>query len=224
MPEIPMPEANQKPCESWWQKLWRKPSKRWLLGIPVGGFLLFGLAVAWAGFDATLHHTNTLAFCTSCHEMSDNILPEYERSPHYKNAAGVRAICSDCHVPRAFFPKMKAKMAATMNELPKWAMGTLRPKEKFAAARLEMAEDVWAKMKATDSRECRNCHSLEAMDREAQDASAGKKHDQARMLRATRPASTATRASVTTCRRVTRSSRSLRRRGPLRNVSVGLAD
>jgi len=61
-------------------------------------------------------------------------------------------------------------------------MGTLRPKEKFAAARLEMAHDVLAKMKATDSRECRNCHSLEAMDRSAQDSSAGKKHDAQRML------------------------------------------
>ena len=174
---------QQSASMSRWQKLWRKPKRRWLLGVPIGGFLLFGLgALGWVGFDSTLHYTNSLGFCTSCHEMSDSMLPEYQRSVHFANAAGVRAICSDCHVPRAFFPKMKAKMAATMNELPKWAMGTLRPKEKFAAARVEMAHDVLAKMKATDSRECRNCHSLEAMDREAQDSSAGKKHDRERML------------------------------------------
>ena len=179
-----MSETHQKPSvESRWQRLWRKPRQRWLLGIPLGGFLLFGFGVlAWAGFNATLNHTNTLAFCTSCHEMSDNMLAEYELSTHFKNAAGVRAICSDCHVPHAFFPKVKAKIAATMNELPKWAMGTRRPKEKFAAARLEMAENVWAMMKATDSRECRNCHSLQAMDLEAQDSSAAKKHNQERML------------------------------------------
>jgi nitrate/TMAO reductase-like tetraheme cytochrome c subunit len=58
----------------------------------------------------------------------------------------------------------------------------LRPKENFAAARAEMAHDVLAKMKATDSRECRNCHSPAAMDREAQDSSARKKHDPERML------------------------------------------
>ena len=179
-----MSETNQKPnVESRWQRLWRKPRQRWLLGIPLGGFLLFGFGVlAWAGFNATLHYSNTLEFCTSCHEMRDNMVAEYERSPHYKNAAGVRAICSDCHVPQAFFPKVKAKMAATVNELPKWAMGTRRPKEKFAAARLEMAENVWAAMKATDSRECRNCHSLHAMDVEAQDSSAAKKHNKERML------------------------------------------
>lgn len=179
-----MPEANQQPgSQSWWASLWRKPRRRWLLGIPVGGFLLFGVGVfAWAGFNATLHYTNSLAFCTSCHEMSDNIQPEYQRSPHYKNAAGVRAICSDCHVPREFFPKMKAKIAATMNELPKWALGTRRPQEKFAAARLEMAKNVWAQMKKSDSRECHNCHSLEAMDLDAQDSSASKKHSKERML------------------------------------------
>ena len=178
-----MSEAKQQPqSQSRWQSLWRRPRRRWLLGIPAGGFLLFGIGVAaWAGFNATLNYTNSYAFCTSCHEMSDNIEPEYIRSPHYRNAAGVRAICSDCHVPHAFFPKMRAKLAATANELPKWALGTRRPKEKFAAARLEMAQNVWAKMKANDSAECRNCHSLEAMDREAQDSSAAKKHDLQRM-------------------------------------------
>src|SRR6185436_18754762 len=174
-------QQPQKP-ESRWQRLWHKPRRRWMLGIPVGGFLLFGVGIiAWAGFDATLHYTNSFAFCTSCHEMKDSILPEYVNSVHGKNAAGVRAICSDCHVPRAFIPKMGAKMAATINELPKWAFGTLRPKEKFEAARVEMAHDVLAKMKANDSRECRGCHSIESMDKELQDPSAVKKHDVARM-------------------------------------------
>jgi len=174
-------QQPQKP-ESRWQRLWHKPRRRWMLGIPVGGFLLFGVGIiAWAGFDATLHYTNSFAFCTSCHEMKDSILPEYVNSVHGKNAAGVRAICSDCHVPRAFIPKMGAKMAATVNELPKWAFGTLRPKEKFEAARVEMAHGVLAKMKANDSRECRGCHSIESMDKELQDPSAVKKHDVARM-------------------------------------------
>src|SRR6185436_6439694 len=179
-----MTETGQPPkSEARWQRLWRRPRSRWLLGIPVGAFLFFGIGiVTWASFDQTLHYTNSFAFCTSCHEMRDSMLAEYQQSPHGKNAAGVRAICSDCHVPRAFVPKMKAKMAATENELPKWAFGTLRPREKFEAARVEMARDVLAKMKATDSRECRGCHSIESMDKELQDPSAIKKHDKARML------------------------------------------
>jgi nitrate/TMAO reductase-like tetraheme cytochrome c subunit len=174
-PQAPKPESR-------WQRLWRRPTRRWMLGIPVGGFLLFGIGImAWASFDATLHYTNSFTFCTSCHEMKDSMLPEYVNSVHGKNAAGVRATCSDCHVPRAFLPKMMAKMRATTNELPKWTFGTLRPKEKFEAERVQMAKDVLAKMKATDSRECRECHSIAAMDKELQDPSAVKKHDIARM-------------------------------------------
>jgi len=36
-------------------------------------------------------------------------------------------------------------------------------------------------MKATDSRECRGCHSVQTMDVELQDTSARKKHDVERM-------------------------------------------
>ena len=62
-----MAEAGQSASpESRWQRLWRRPRSRWLLGIPAGGFLLFGIGIfAWAGFDATLHYTNSFGFCTS---------------------------------------------------------------------------------------------------------------------------------------------------------------
>ena len=81
----------------------------------------------------------------------------------YKNASGVRAICSDCHVPHAWGPKMIRKIQAS-NELWHKLMGTIDTPEKFEAKRLELATHVWETMKATDSRECRNCHSFEAMD------------------------------------------------------------
>lgn len=163
--------------------LWRKPRTRWLLGIPIGGLLMIvvGLVLS-SSFAAAIHYSNSLEFCSSCHEMRDNMVPEYQQSPHFKNVAGVRAICSDCHVPREFFPKMQAKFMASINELPKWALGTVGTREKFSAVRLELAKDVWAKMKASDSRECRNCHTIEAMDLLAQDPSAAKKHNRQRML------------------------------------------
>ena len=47
-------------------------------------------------------------------------------------------------------------------------IGTIDTPEKFEARRLELATHVWDLMKSTDSRECRNCHSFEAMDFEAQ--------------------------------------------------------
>tara|TARA_R110002094_G_scaffold5667_2_gene14501 strand:+ start:276 stop:533 length:258 start_codon:yes stop_codon:yes gene_type:complete len=44
-----------------------------------------------------------------------------------------------------------------------------------------MAERVWAIMKATDSRECRSCHSQARMDLESQGKQAHRKHRPERM-------------------------------------------
>jgi nitrate/TMAO reductase-like tetraheme cytochrome c subunit len=162
-------------------KLWRRPRLWFLLGIPLGGFLMFIAGIIfWGGFNTIVHMTNSLWFCTSCHEM-DTVFEEYKTTVHYRNQSGVRAICPDCHVPREWTPMMEAKIRATFNELPKKIMGTINTPEKFKAIRLELAEDVWKKMKATDSRECRNCHAIETMDVELQDKSARKKHNIERM-------------------------------------------
>jgi cytochrome c-type protein NapC len=47
-----------------------------------------------------------------------------------------------------------------------WGMlfGTINTREKFLDRRLELAIHEWARMKANDSLECRNCHSAESMD------------------------------------------------------------
>jgi nitrate/TMAO reductase-like tetraheme cytochrome c subunit len=126
----------------------------------VGG--IFGV-LFWGGFHTVLEATNTMEFCISCHEMEANVYQEYKKSPHYTNASGVRATCPDCHVPREWGPKMLRKIRASNELLHHWR-GTIDTPEKFNEKRAEMAERVWAEMKANDSHECRNCHSWEAMD------------------------------------------------------------
>jgi nitrate/TMAO reductase-like tetraheme cytochrome c subunit len=158
-------------------KLWRKPSSKFLLGIPVGGYLLFLFGVLfWTGFNTVLDATNTEDFCISCHVMKENVYEEYTQTVHYSNRTGVRAICSDCHVPKNWFRKVGRKIVATVHEVPHWAMGTIDTREKFEARRLYLAEHVWETMQATDSRECRNCHELTHMDLDEQARSARSKH------------------------------------------------
>lgn len=125
--------------------------------------------IFWGGFNTAMEATNTLEFCISCHEMRDTVYEEYKTSVHYSNASGVRATCPDCHVPHAWVPKMIRKIQAS-NELWHKLLGSVDTPEKFAAKRLELATHVWDAMKATDSRECRNCHSFEAMNFEHQRA------------------------------------------------------
>ncbi len=185
-------------------------------------------AVAFGGVNVFFAATNEMEFCTSCHSMKIN-LEEYRHTVHYNNRTGVQATCSDCHVPKQFFPKVKAKIMAA-KDVFHWVLGTIEPDEsqlvpveengscpdlfipvkegsdlcvpnygeafsedmgeeaearreaalkKFEAYRWKMANAVWAKMKASDSRECRNCHDFENMDLDQQDRSARKKHGRA---------------------------------------------
>ncbi|MEJ1992712.1 MAG: NapC/NirT family cytochrome c [Maritimibacter sp.] len=133
-----------------------------LLTIGVGAGIIF-----WGGFHTAMEATNTLEFCISCHEMRDTVYVEYTESIHYKNASGVRAVCSDCHVPHEWGPKVLRKIQAS-NEIWAKLTGSISTPEQFEAKRLELASHVWATMEATDSRECRNCHSFDAMDFEHQ--------------------------------------------------------
>ena len=176
-------DGNKTQPISRWDKLWQKPGKWFYFGLPIGGYLLFAIGVVfWTGFNVVLDASNSEAFCISCHEMKDNVYEEYRQTTHYSNRTGVRAICSDCHVPKEWFAKMKRKMRASIHELPHWAMGTINTPEKFDQRRLHLAKRVWSDMQGSDSRECRNCHELEHMDLELQGRTASRKHTLKRLI------------------------------------------
>ena len=140
----------------------KRPSARYsLLALLSIGFVAGVLF--WGGFNTAMEATNTLEFCIGCHEMRDNVYQEYKTTIHYSNRTGVRAYCSDCQVPKDGGHKMMRKIQAS-KELYGKVMGTISTPEKFEAKRLELATNEWERMKASDSRECRNCHSFSAMD------------------------------------------------------------
>jgi len=132
-----------------------------------GPFLIIGLFMAgilfWGAFNTAMEWTNREAFCIGCHEMQENVYVEYQNTVHYSNRSGVRATCPDCHVPKEWVPKMIRKMQAS-NEVLHKILGSIDTPEKFNAKRLELAKHEWARMKKTDSRECRNCHNFEYFD------------------------------------------------------------
>ena len=82
---------------------------------------------------------------------------------HFSNRSGVRAICSDCHVPHNWTDKIARKMQAS-KEVWGHLFGTIDTRQKFLDHRLELAEHEWARFKANDSLECRNCHTALSMD------------------------------------------------------------
>ncbi len=125
-----------------------------------------------------MEYTNTQEFCTGCHEMRDNVYVELQDTIHFSNRSGVRAKCSDCHVPHEWTYKMARKMAASKEVWGK-IFGTINTREKFQDNRRRLAEHEWARLKANNSRECRNCHEFDSMDFTRQSQRAVQMHSSA---------------------------------------------
>ncbi len=147
------------------KRYWRtlnRPSVHYSLGfLTIGGFL--GGVLFWGGFNTAMELTNTEQFCTGCHEMRDNVYQELKGTIHFTNRSGVRAKCSNCHVPHDWTDKIARKMQASKEVWGK-IFGTIDTREKFVATRLELAQHEWARLKANNSLECRNCHEFDYMD------------------------------------------------------------
>lgn len=154
--------ARLKGLALWAWTIVSKPAATLSLGfLTLGGFL--GGVIFWGAFNTALEITNTEPFCISCHEMEDNVYEELTRTVHFTNRSGVRASCPDCHVPHEWTNKIARKMQASKEVWGK-IFGTINTREKFLEKRLELAQREWARLKANDSLECRNCHSSVAMD------------------------------------------------------------
>lgn len=155
--------------------LLNSPSKHFSLAfLTVGGFVA-GL-VFWGAFNTALEVSNTETFCVGCHEMQDNVFQEIKSTIHYTNRSGVRATCPDCHVPHEWTDKIARKMQASKEVWGK-IFGTISTREKFLDKRLELAQREWARLKANNSLECRNCHDLDFMDFTRQGVRAAEAHE-----------------------------------------------
>ena len=170
-------EKEASGLKKWWAVLLRPSARYSLLSLLIVGGI--GGVIFWGGFNTAMEATNTMQFCISCHEMRDTVYVEYKKTIHYTNRTGVRATCSDCHVPDPWVHKLVRKIKAT-RELWYKMTGSIDTPEKFEAKRLQLAQRVWDDMKSTDSRECRNCHTFDSMKAEAQKPRSQKMHERGR--------------------------------------------
>ncbi len=147
-----------------WARLMSPPQCSMLRMIIIG---IVGGILIWGGLNTGVEATNRTGFCISCHEMT---IPyeEYKKTVHYKNRSGTTVACADCHVASSKHPfdyaRKLTRKALAARDVYGHLLGTVDTPEKFEAKRLEMAQREWARMKAADSKECRNCHQFETMD------------------------------------------------------------
>lgn len=174
-------EQNTPPRAGFIRRLWRfiaSPSGVFSLGfLTLTGFIVG--VIFWGGFHWALEMTNSEKFCIGCHEMRDNVYAEYQGTIHQNNRSGVRAVCSDCHVPKDWGPKMIRKVQASKELYGHFISKSISTEEKFQDHRIKMAKREWARMKKTDSKECRNCHAFEFMDFTFQENRAADNHQKA---------------------------------------------
>lgn len=150
------------------------PSSKYSMATLLAGGLVLGVGGVVA-FEYTMYATSTDEFCTSCHEMRDNPGMLMVGTTHYRNSSGVTPGCSDCHVPVEFGPKLVRKIQAS-REVWGAITGKINTPEKYAAHRQEMKDREIARLRANDSRECRNCHVVENMQASSQSAKAQSFH------------------------------------------------
>ena len=175
------PPVTQQASASAKPSLWRRlthPARGSLFQLILIGML--GGVVIWGGLNTGVEWTNRTEFCISCHEMT---IPyeEYKKTLHYSNRTGTTVTCADCHVasskrPFDYARKLTRKVAAA-RDIYGHLLGTVDTPEKFEAKRLEMAQREWDRMKAVDSKECRNCHDFKTMDTTKQKDRSVVKHE-----------------------------------------------
>lgn len=152
------------------------PGSLIVLGVGLGVGLVF-----FASVGSFMVYANSESFCAdACHEMKVNVTAEYKGTIHDVNRSGVRATCSDCHVPHEYIPNYLAKLGLFSDIWGHFVTGSIDTKEKFEAKRYELAKRVWVYMKANDSRECRHCHSTAKMDPERLTEKARARHEKGR--------------------------------------------
>lgn len=105
-------------------------------------------------------------FCaTSCHEMESTVYKEFQQSAHWTTATGVRPTCGDCHVSERLIPAMWDHVLGTKELFVHFTTDVSEPGafENFRAA---SAERVRQQMLDNDSKNCRTCHVMEAIQPE----------------------------------------------------------
>lgn len=152
------------------------PSARWSVFV----LLLVGLvigAVSVVGTQVAVAITGSDDFCgNACHSHAKFVYPEHKESGHYTNRTGVRAMCTDCHVPHDYPAKLIYKAKAGITDAYAEMRGVISTQEKFDKERWRMANIVWDEMRENNSANCRSCHDPAAMNPAKQSEDAVKQH------------------------------------------------
>jgi cytochrome c-type protein NapC len=165
MPEAPEQGQAGRGCRrSWFGRVRAAISGYPLLFILLA--LVVGAVVAVPTTEAVDRYFSTDQFCAqTCHVMTATVAEEYHQSAHWNTATGVRPTCAGCHVDRGLTLAMWDHFVGT-KELYAFAFRGIRTPEAFEGERAAAADRVRMKMLGNDSKNCRSCHIMAAIQPE----------------------------------------------------------
>jgi cytochrome c-type protein NapC len=139
--------------------------RRW---IAVLGLIALGIVIGAAGIVASTEInriTSTDALCTSCHTMATVAEdPQFQNSPHRKNAVGVLASCSDCHIPtNNWFIETYTQLASGIKDVVAENTGNFSDPAVWQARRAELATVTRDVMRRNRGVTCLKCHEVAAI-------------------------------------------------------------
>ncbi len=140
--------------------------------LTLGGFV--GGVIFWGAFNTALELTNPRSFASPVMRCGPMYMRSYAHGS-FLQPLGRPGVLSRLPRPHEWTDKIARKMQASKEVWGK-IFGTINTREKFLDHRLELAKHEWARLKANDSLECRNCHSSAAMDLSKQTQRAAEIH------------------------------------------------
>jgi trimethylamine-N-oxide reductase cytochrome c-type subunit TorC len=139
--------------------------RRWiavLALLAVGG--VAGAGAILASIEVN-RYTSTDGFCTSCHSMAHLAAePQFARSAHRSNLAGVQPSCGDCHIPATnWFTETYTHVAKGLRDVIAEKSNNYSDPAVWEKRRVELAHSVREEMRSQDSVTCRRCHDAAAI-------------------------------------------------------------
>lgn len=158
---VPKSAMKKSLIRRWMEFVLRRP-----LPFAVAAALGVGAFVGVPVADFGDRYFSSNDFCaTGCHVMEATVYKEYQDSTHWKTVTGVRPTCADCHVSKALVPAWWDHVLGTRELFANVVLG-IRTAEDFEEVRAEAADRVRFRLLANDSRNCRGCHVMEAIQPE----------------------------------------------------------
>lgn len=139
-----------------WRALFKPSAKFSVLAL-----LVVGIVIGVVGYfttQQTLHATSKDEFCMTCHS-NHSLQQEVLDSAHGGGRSGIVVECQQCHIPQEPFAYLLKKIIVSKDLIGFMTIDGFNTQEWLEENRRDQADLAREFFRATDSQNCKNCHT-----------------------------------------------------------------